>query len=358
MLVGNLTSSTRVDSDRLQIIGEPVNCGLREIAPRSAKIESGRWGALLLPLRVDEVEDLILDDRSAHREAVLRLAVVVDIRLRARERLITTDVVRGTMQVVRSALRHGIDEKADEVALTNVERREKNLIFLDRLDADRLTTRLTAGLAGRAKPKEIGLTRTVDLDLIVPIVDTARGEASSDPGSTLERCGDLRNERHEIGEITIKAGQSAQRRIGYCGADASMGGRNHRTAGLASDVYRAECSRLFAHAQVDAAVLTQLDHDASLFRGLESYAPHCDGVGPSDFKAGDRVEAVCAAYATGARASGGVCDLHLGRFNTGARGICDDARYSTCRDTLGGSAHDARRWKGDKCGDGELPTTL
>src|SRR5688572_33268040 len=111
------------------------------------------------------------------------------------------------MKFIRAALRYGIDQNSAEIALTDVEGRKKNLIFLYRIERDRLRVRLRSRLTGGAESEEIARSGAVDLDRVLPDVDaTAR---KTDAG----RRGDLWRQLDEISEVAVDRRKPAERRI-------------------------------------------------------------------------------------------------------------------------------------------------
>ena len=82
--------------------------------------------------------------------------------------LVAAEVERRAVQGVRAALGDGVDAAAGEAALTHVVRRDDQLDFLDRVEADRLRFRRAAGRAGRARQAEqVVVGRAVDLEGVV-----------------------------------------------------------------------------------------------------------------------------------------------------------------------------------------------
>src|SRR5258708_6285735 len=109
----------------------------------------------LLPPRIYEKEKAILENRPANRKSILLLFEVSEIRLGPREVLAAGVAVRGAVEFIRACLRHRVNEKAAEVALPHVERRQKNLVLLHCVKGNRLGVRLRARLAGGAEAEEI-----------------------------------------------------------------------------------------------------------------------------------------------------------------------------------------------------------
>src|ERR1019366_5514605 len=66
---------------------ETREVGLLQVASRQADVAAAGGGVRELILGIDEEEDLVFHDRAAEREAVLRLVIVREVRLGARERL-------------------------------------------------------------------------------------------------------------------------------------------------------------------------------------------------------------------------------------------------------------------------------
>src|SRR5205823_6888272 len=107
------------------------------------------------------------------------------------------------MHVVRSALRNGIYQRAREVAIPHVVRREQHLIFLDGVDRDGLA----AGDTGeRAIPIEESLTDAVDEITVEPEADPA-------PRNPAESGADLRDEPREIEYVAIERRHLPKERI-------------------------------------------------------------------------------------------------------------------------------------------------
>ena len=89
------------------------------------------------------------------------------------------------MEFVGSGLGHGVDQQSAEIPLTDVERRQQDLVLLDRVERNRLRVRLAAGLTGSAEAKEIAGGRAVDLDRVLANVDAAARDAARG----VETCG-------------------------------------------------------------------------------------------------------------------------------------------------------------------------
>ena len=179
---------------------------------REARIWARSRVCLALPLGRNEEMDLVLHDRTAQREAELLLLEIA----RAQERhvggeiLIAEVVVCRPVEVVRAALRHRIDERAREVPLAHVERRQQHLILLHRLERDRAAARLPTRLTGGAESENVALARAVDLNVVEAIVLSTGGQPR------VLRLQHLRRERKEIGEVAVERGQAAKRRVREC----------------------------------------------------------------------------------------------------------------------------------------------
>src|SRR3954468_19928610 len=191
---------------RLQIVGEGIDVGGRRDRVRRTDKRSGRGGVHLLPFRIQEEEKTILEDRSADGEAVLLLLEFGEIGLAAGQALIARVAVRGAVELVGAGLGDGVDQQATEVALAHVERRQQHLVFLHRIEWNRLGVRLRSRLASSAQSEKIARGRAVDLDRVLSDVDAAAGEA--DAG----RRRYLRYQRHEIREVAVQRRQTAKQR--------------------------------------------------------------------------------------------------------------------------------------------------
>ena len=167
----------------LEDVGEAVDGRLRggrlgRDVRGLADVRAGIRRVLLLKLGREREEQLVLDDRAAEPEPFLRLAErrraeVGDVALHL---LVARAVRARAVEFVRAALRDGVDEEAGEVALANVERRQEDLVFLDRLERNLLRAGGTAGLQRRAQTEEVVRDRAVDLNRVEAIVLTAAGK--------------------------------------------------------------------------------------------------------------------------------------------------------------------------------------
>ena len=175
-----------------------------------ARIRPRRRIRFALPLGRDEEVNLVLHDRAAQREAELLLLEIA----RAQERhvgseiLIAEVVVRRAVELVRAALRDGVDQRAGEVPLAHVERRQQHLILLHRFE--RRSTRPRAcppGWPVVPRPKmSLSLAPSIWM-LLKRLFCAARGQAG------VLRLQHLRRERKEVGEVAVERGQPAKRRV-------------------------------------------------------------------------------------------------------------------------------------------------
>src|SRR5439155_12043492 len=164
----------------------------------------------------DEEMHSVAHDWSAEREAKLLPSVwrAAYERSRPREMLVAQVAVRRSVQVIRPALRHGVDQHAGEVTVSRVVGREKYLILLHGLERDGLAT-------VRAETQdEVSLELAV-ADAIDHVIVEAKVRASSCQAQSSSR---LRNQTNEVVHVAIECRQPAQRRIRDQGADATRRG--------------------------------------------------------------------------------------------------------------------------------------
>src|SRR5262249_25072062 len=137
--------------------------------------------ALLLPFRRDRKEDLVLHDGTAEPEAflLLREGRVAEIGNVALELLASRGERAGAVKLVRAALRDRIHEEPGEIPLPHIERREEDLILLDRFDRNLFRIRETARLKRGAQAEQVVGHRAVDLDRVEPVVLTAAGQTGA-----------------------------------------------------------------------------------------------------------------------------------------------------------------------------------
>ena len=183
------------------------------------------------------------------------------------------------MQLVGPALGDGIDQRASEIPLTNVERGEKHLVFLDGFQGDLLRARLPTGLAARAKSEEVVGDRAVDLDSVEAIV-----LASARVTWPLRR--DLRRQRHEISEIAIQRWEARDRRVGDRGGHALVRARDDRACG-SNNLHAGELGGLGYQHQVDAGVLSKRDIHVTAVARREADAAGSDRIRASNLEALD-----------------------------------------------------------------------
>ena len=107
------------------------------------------------------------------------------------------------MEVVRSALRHRVDERAGELPVPHVVRRQKYLVFFHRFERDRVSPE--RGARRETVIEERLLARPVDQDAVEARVHAAPRE--SVPGRYLRRQLD------EAIQVAIDGRQPAERRV-------------------------------------------------------------------------------------------------------------------------------------------------
>ena len=78
------------------------------------------------------------------------------------------------MELVRTALRDGVDGTAGESALANVERSDIHLNLLNRFHRNGLCTSLTAIASARSQTEHVVVHRTVNLERVVTVVHTGK----------------------------------------------------------------------------------------------------------------------------------------------------------------------------------------
>src|SRR5213075_870017 len=125
---------------------------------RTTLVRTDRRLRSRLPLGGDEEVQLVLDDRAAEVEAVLidfEIAVAEKWLIRRHVR-IAIGPRRSALQLVRAALRDGVDEHAGEVAVAHVRGREEHLELLHRVDRDQSTRDGASGnAAGRSQVEPV-----------------------------------------------------------------------------------------------------------------------------------------------------------------------------------------------------------
>src|SRR5688500_213856 len=249
----------------------PNYVGITDEALAEPDVLSGRRRVLFLPLGRYEEVDPVLHDRAAKREAVLAALVLGKVGHVAREVGIASVVERGSSEAVGSALRDGVDQRAGEIALAHVERREEHLILLHRLEGNRLAASLSAGLAGTAQSEEVGLVGAVDLDAVEPVVDAPARD------SAVLRRRDLRRQDDEVGEVAVKRRKPAERRVRHGGRDTGAR-RRERLVELAGHADGADLGCLTRETDVDAGCQAECHDDALANDWAEADAPDRDFV--------------------------------------------------------------------------------
>jgi hypothetical protein len=162
----------------------------------------------------------VTDDGSAERETVLQPLVAQTVRgasTAARESVGSPVRVRGPAQLVRARLRDRVDERAGEIAVSDVVRRHEHLILLHGIDRNRPAI-------GDIAVDET-LVHAVD-EVVVEAQVCARGGHAGPLEPDLGR--DLRSERDEIQRVPIHRRQPRQQRVADDGGRPSTGQRPFR----------------------------------------------------------------------------------------------------------------------------------
>ncbi len=187
---------------------------------------SARGPGRTVELTSQEEVELVLDDRAADRRAVLldRELVLGNERVVGGEFLVAEGVERRTGERIGAVLGHGVHQRAGEPALGHVERRDHDLVFLDRLERDATATGLATEFAGFTQPEPVVLGGAVDLDRIEPIALTGRGQVATAPGVG----GHLRRNPDEILELPIERREACHKGIRDGRLRAGAGRGEHR----------------------------------------------------------------------------------------------------------------------------------
>ena len=232
------------------------------------------------------------------------------------------------MPLVRSALRHRVDEQAAEAALSHVERRQQHLVLLHGVERDGLGAGRGARLAGGAETEQVAGLCAVDLDRVLAQVHAAAGEIAG-------RRGHLRHELHEVGEVAVDRRQAAQRRIGDRGARPRLGRVDHGIGGRRGDGHLTQCGNLADQLEVLAAGLAKADRDAVAGRRRVADAADRDAVVLVRLDTLDDVQAGGACRRPDIVAGERVPHLHLCGFDGGAGIVGDGTGQRPGGDALG-----------------------
>src|SRR5262249_42536473 len=162
-----------------------------------------------------EVERVVLRDWAADAEAGLLVAELADLdvgRIRRRRRgdprdrpdqaLVAAEDVAGAADRIRAAPGHDVHAAAREAALADVIRRNDDLDFLDRVQADRLRAGLAARRAGVGETEQVVVDRPVDLHAVVTVV-TARDRHRLVAAAPERRRVDERRRAGEVGDAPV-----------------------------------------------------------------------------------------------------------------------------------------------------------
>ena len=164
-------------------------------------------------LGVDEEEDFVLDDGTAHGETdgvVQERRPVQVFTLN----FITTDLVRsivvvgGSMELVRTALRDGVDRAAGKAGVTDIERSDVHAHLLDGVEGDRAA----AGRQVGTDTEGVVERGAVDRDIGGTVVTTTDGQTVGGRRS-------LRSELHHVVHAAVDGREGLHRTL----ADGSAG---------------------------------------------------------------------------------------------------------------------------------------
>ena len=141
-----------------------------------------------------EEEELVLDDRGAEGEtvglvqlvlillALRQVPVVLHLLRRAgggADQVLVEEVgVEGTLDLVGTGLRDGVDGAAGEAGLAHVEGRDHDLYLLDGVQRNRVGARLAAVGAGSRETEGVVGHCAVDLEGVVAVVRAGEGDAA------------------------------------------------------------------------------------------------------------------------------------------------------------------------------------
>lgn len=164
-------------------------------------VGSGRGRGKMLQFRCDEEMDPITQYRPTEREAVLQSLVRCAGRELAtpRQPIVPPVRERGTVQVVRSRLRDGVDQRAGEITIADIARSDEHLVLLHRIERNGL-----ALCGGRDIAVHEALVRSVDQKIVESQIRARTGDTA--PLRTDLR-GDLRCKDHKVVEVPVQRRQ-------------------------------------------------------------------------------------------------------------------------------------------------------
>src|SRR4029453_3285375 len=161
-----------------------------------------------LQLRCDEEVQAVTADRAAKAKTLLNLLVGCRRRgpAAARKMVVPAEREHRAAKRVGTGPGDGVDERAGEVAIPHVFRREQNLILLHCFERDGLV----AAKGGRDAAQR-PFRHAVDQEVVEAESHASRGE-SGIRQADLRR--DLRNEANEVVQIAVQRGKVLEPRLG------------------------------------------------------------------------------------------------------------------------------------------------